>query len=215
MLDKKLLKSIDIFRSLDDSLLNELLLISNIVQYKKDNVLFYEGERPSRLYILLDGKIKLFKVDNNSNEIVLHRLQGISLIAEVVYFAHGIFPATAIFEGDSTVLSIDYEGFEKFLDNKQVLKSFVISLTEKIRILEGIISNKMILKAKQKIARYIILNEARLNMLNQKQIAKELFITPETLNRNLKILKEEGAINMVKSKIEILDLEFLKDISES
>lgn len=216
MQKEDILKNIWLFKELSPSKLQDLSKISTFKNYKKSNILFYEGEQAESLFILLEGKLKIYKIDSNNNEIILHLLKPVSLIAEMVYFEDIKFPANASFMQDSKVLAIDYKIFkEQFLKNEDILLNFIKSLNHKIMLLEKVISNKITLKAKEKIAKYIFNNAQKLDLLTQRQIAKELFMAPETLSRHLKILKKDKIIQIVKTKIQILNKQELRDIFEA
>lgn len=208
---EQILRQVNIFSLLDHPHIVRLAQISRIISFKRDNILFYEGDTPKNLYILLDGQIRIFKT-SNFNEITLHILNPINLVAEMVILENIPFPASAIFNVDSKILSINYSIFkEEFLGDKTILLSFVKSLSNKIKILESIVANKL-LKLEERLARYLIKNVNILDQLTQRQIAKDLQITPETLNRKIKSLRNKGILGEEKYTLKIVDIEALRSM---
>ena len=66
------LKRVFIFSQLSQNDLEELAKISSVETYKKNGILFYEGDPSEKIHILVDGIVKAYKTDMKENEIVLH-----------------------------------------------------------------------------------------------------------------------------------------------
>jgi len=60
--------NIELFEELNNVENNRLYEISQIKNYSKGNIVFYEGDKPEKLHLLLDGIIKVYKVDPKGNE---------------------------------------------------------------------------------------------------------------------------------------------------
>ena len=78
-------KEIELFQELTKEEIKQLFKISSFKKYKKNNILFFEGDKPQQLFLLLDGIIKVYKVDAKGNEIILHFFQPQMLIAETAH----------------------------------------------------------------------------------------------------------------------------------
>jgi len=115
------LKDFYLFRHLDPAKFERLKEISNIVEYKKGTIVFFEGDEAKNLLILLDGILQVYKTDQKGNKIILHHFFPIDMVAEMVNLEHMKYPASAEFESDGKALVIHYEPFEKeFLKNPEV-----------------------------------------------------------------------------------------------
>lgn len=200
------LKSIYLFNSFSADELDSLSAISKIVSYKKNSLVFYEGELASKLYILIDGIVSINKTDPKGNELLLHRFFPVSMIAEMATFREMGFPATARCETDGDVLEIDYMQFkEKFISDAKLLFEITKSLCTKIKYLEETITSQLTLNSTSRVAKFLYENEKLLSSMKHTQIASMLNIAPETFSRILKKFKSLGIIDEHSKYIKILN----------
>jgi CRP-like cAMP-binding protein len=80
---KQLLQKLDIFSNLDKNEIETITNITTIKNFENKQIVFYEGEIPEYFYILLEGDVKIYKVDNKGNEIILHHFSGTTMVAEM------------------------------------------------------------------------------------------------------------------------------------
>ena len=204
------LKQTPIFENLTKEEYDKLSSISSIKKYKKDNIVFYRGDKPKYLYLLLEGSIKIYTHNNKGNEVILKVLNETSLIAELASLEDINYPANCMVLKDSTLLAIDFENFKEiFLNDPKFLLMFIKSLTRKIMYLESVIESNIKLDAKSKIAKYIYENEEEFIKTSNAKIARELNITPETFSRVIKKFKDEGILVNESNKFSIIDRESL------
>lgn len=205
------LKNSELFEDLRESEVEALLQISREANFKKDNILFYEGDQPETLYFLMHGIVRIYKVDQKGNDVVLHFIQAPSLIAELAHMQHICYPATAVCETNCQFLAICYEEFEKeFLKNPVISFKIITSLCKKIMNLERVITRNLTMDSFARLSKFLLENESLLSSLSHRKIAAILNITPETLSRNLSFMKSKGLVEVEKRRISILDHEALK-----
>ena len=208
------LKSIDFFENLDDKELELLLSIARKRVFSQGEILFYEKEQPRYLTMVLEGIVKVYKIDPKNNEIVLHRFRPKSLVAEMAVFEGIPYPASAAFESDGSVLEIDFEKFQEyFLANKDIALALFKSLTQKIKYLDNVIALNVVLDSTARVAKYICEDDDAFKMKNN-QLAKHLHMTPETLSRILKKFTKLGFITKESGAYEIVDEKALKILFE-
>lgn len=204
---------IELFEELSLEENNRLFKISSLKEYKKGNIIFYEGDQPKKLKLLLDGIVKVYKSDSRGNEVILHFFQPQTLIAETAHMQKINYPATAICETDCKVLEIDYALFEKdFLRNPDISFKIIQSLSKKIKTLQNVITTNLTMDTFSRICKFIYENENHIHELTHRKIAAILNITPETLSRNLSTLKKDGIVAVNNRKIEILAKDRLSTI---
>ena len=214
MLCIETLKKISIFENLNERELKLLLNISQIRNFKKGEVLFYEKERAKYLTMLLEGIVKIYKVDPKNNEIIIHRFLPKNFVAEMAVFEGIAYPASAAFESDGTVLEIDFEKFkENFFSNSDITLELFKSLTQKIKYLDNVIALTVVLDSTARVAKYICENKDALSMKHNR-LAQYLHITPETLSRIFKKFSKLGFIEKHGSEYEILNREALEILFE-
>ncbi|MEA2046939.1 MAG: Crp/Fnr family transcriptional regulator [Campylobacterota bacterium] len=205
--------NIELFAELNKVENNRLYEISSLKEYKKGNIIFYEGDQPKKLKLLLDGIVKVYKLDAKGNEVILHFFQPQILIAETAHMQNINYPATAICETDCKLLEIDYALFEKyFLRNPDISFKIIQSLSKKVKALQNVITMNLTMNTFSRVCTFIYENKNHIHELSHRKIASILNITPETLSRNLATLKKDGIVAVNNRKIQILDKDSLFDI---
>ena len=198
------LKETTIFEKLNKIQLDYLISISHIKTLKKDNILFYKGDSSNYMYLLLEGSVDIYKHNIRGNEVILKKVDNISLIAELANLEELPYPSNCIAKEESKILVVDYKKFKDyFLTNPEFLFLFVKSLTQKLIKLEQILTRHIALNANAKVAKYIYENEQKFNEYSKVNIAKILNITPETLSRIIKKFKNEGVLLLHDGKLTI------------
>lgn len=176
--------------------------------YNKQEILFYEGETPKSLFILLKGRVRLYKSTENHQEKTIHQISNTSFIAEMPTFLNIPYPASAICLEECEILEVSINTFKRLCqEDSNFCLSFIASLCNKIKILENYISQNT-KTIEEKLKDFFLQNQESLITLTQKQIAKSLNISPESLSRVLKSLKEKNLIKTQSGKIIFVDTRF-------
>lgn len=197
---KKKLKNIELFKNLDNETINKISEISHSVKFDKDSIVFYEGDSPKYLYCLVSGIVKLYKMTSNDKEIILKYFNANELIAEVANFENIPYPATAYSYTDVELCKIDFEKFKEIIyGNPELSFQIQSSLIKKIKNLEQVISTHIILDAKDRVIKFIYDNTEVFFKMKKIEIAQILNLTPETLSRILRKLKNDEMLD-IKSK---------------
>ncbi len=201
------LKEFYLFKNLKENELIRLKEISTYKNYPKGTILFYEGEKSKNLLLLTKGILQIYKTDSKGNRIILHNFYPYQLIAEIVNFEKIRYPATAEFLTDGEAVLINYDIFEKeFLKNPEISFTIIKSLSNKVRYLEQVITNDIVLSSTARVCKFIYEKEDDFLHLKKSEIATLMNITPETLSRiiaklkKLKILEKEGSQYKVINK---------------
>lgn len=200
-----------LFIYLDEKQLRRLESISTKKSFSAGEILFYEGEEPTKFHALLKGTLRLYKTNAKGGEIVIHDSVGPCFVAEIANFENRPFPATARCLTDAVVMKIDFAAFkEEFLKNPEVSYAVIRSLLHKLRVLEGLLTRELTLPAEAKVAN-MLLNEAKVfETTRHNEIARGLNMTPETLSRTLARFRQSGWIDFDKKSMKVLDDDALK-----
>ncbi len=193
------IKEIPLFSKLNDESIKKLEYISYFKKFNAGEILFYEGEKPGILHVLVDGVLRLYKTDTKGHEIYIHQFTPTSLVGELANFENMRYPATAKFITKGEVLKIDFEKLEKdFFKNPEICMEIIKSLTKKVKILSNVIHQEMILTSEAKIAKFIVEHPDIFKKIKNIQIAAILNVSPETLSRIITKLKKEKYISIDK-----------------
>lgn len=112
-----MLKSIPLFSSLPDEIIEHLTETVNSRAITKGEVIFRETDRAEALYFIVKGKVKLIKSNPEGKEILLNiRKQG-EMFAEVPLFnkSEDTYPVTSIAMESGIIAVIRYADLEKVL----------------------------------------------------------------------------------------------------
>lgn len=189
------LRSLPLFASLDDETFAELGGMTRTKQCHEGEILFYQGETPKDLIVLTKGVLKLYKTAGNDREIVLHHFSPVSMVAEAALLQGMAYPATATFETEGEVILIEYARFESvFLKNPRLAKMLILSLSQKVRMLESVIERGLVMDAGERVYHLIKTSPELLGTVRHYELAYRLNLTPETFSRTLKKLEKKGKI---------------------
>lgn len=197
------LKNTVLFQNIDEDTIKKIESFTTEHKVSKDNIVFYEGDEPKYLYLLVKGVIKLYKTSSSHKEIVLKYFHENELIGEVANFEGIPYPATAKAYSDVEFLKVDFEKLKEVIFlNPNLAFNIQTSLIKKIKNLENIISTNLVLDSKERVAKYIYNHCDDFFETKNIEIAEILGVSPETLSRILKFFKDNGIINIKKKYID-------------
>lgn len=196
------------FDDLDDLQKEKLSQISKVIKYPKNGILYYENDMVGELLFLVEGLLKVYKVDKFDNEIFLYHIYKNEMISELsTILVDEIFCySNAEFKEDSQILAVNYREFkELFLSQNLLTTKFIEELAKKNQKLQCIINRELVFDSSAKVA-YMLCNDLRMfNELKRTEISFMLHIQPETLSRVLSKLKRSEVISIVNDEIVVLD----------
>lgn len=131
----KLLKAVAIFRDLDD---DELELVAEICREERvvsGEFIFREGEHGNRLYLIVDGEVRISRDVPGSGEEALAVLKPGALFGEMAVFDRTERSTHAISNGGTKLLTISRPDFEMLLDFNRELAYKVLWAV--VRLLSG------------------------------------------------------------------------------
>ncbi len=206
-----------LFSHLDAAHIAAIERISTLKHFGVGEILFYEGEESRSFHLLVEGEVIVFKSSAAMETIVVHRFRAPSLIAEVASLKRIPYPASAECTRESTVIQIDRDPFLTLLgQNPSLSIALISSLTQKISVLEASLQRHSAPNAMAKVARLILDEPELFERLKGIEIADLLSLTPETLSRTLKKLREHSLITLKKPKgVSINDYESLRGIADN
>lgn len=191
-----------------------------ISKYAKDSIVFNADEECTKLNIILDGNIRIQKIDPFGRSLVIAEFKSGDIVGEALLFGErNTYPMTGISTVNTTVLHIPKK---TILHLCHEYDNFLI---EFLRFLSGksvTLSNKLdeisLKTIRQKICEFILLEykknnkmKVKLNM-SKKEWADKLGVQRPSLSRELIKMKEESLINYDKHYIYIKNLEEIYSI---
>lgn len=210
---RDIIDKIPLFSGINNDLEN-LLKSSHIQQYKKGELLFLEGEKANNFYIILSGWLKLFKSNDDGEELIL-KMAGIGFgTALNTVLLNEIFMHNAQIIEDSTLLIIPVSSLKNLLqENHQLAKNFMLAAAKYSEELSSHLEKLALKSAEEKVSWFLLnlfvesgktLNKIELPY-DKALISSYLGMKPETFSRSLHKLKEAGIISVEKNIITLSD----------
>lgn len=190
--------------------------------YSKGQRFFSEGDDADGFYIILSGRVKVFKLSPEGKEQIFHILEAPEPFGEAAVFAGENFPACAQALAQTQVLFFPVRNFLDLISKEPSLAlSMLALLSMRLRKLTTLVENLSLKEVPGRLAAYLLLLNDRNGSksaieldISKNQLAGLLGTIPETLSRILKRMAEENLIRADARTISILDREGLADLAE-
>jgi CRP/FNR family transcriptional regulator len=224
--ENETIKDIHLFSELDIKDLRKISEFSSIKKYDKNELIFTEGDKYRGFYIVLKGKVKVFKLSPEGKESVINIIPPLELFAEVPLFeGYPEYPVNAQTLEESVLFFIPGKDFIDFTYNNPHISLKIISgFAKKLHILTRRIESLTLSDVPNRLAKYIIEEYDKshkvimsrpfiLLTISKSTLAGYLGTISETLSRTLKKLQDENVIEVKGKKIFIINLIRLRDLS--
>jgi len=209
------IKKISFFNNLDDEQIELIASISNVSKHSNKSILYYESDINKSLLFLVEGLIKIYKVDKFDNEIFLYHIYKNSMISELSSTTNSDIYcfSNAEFTEDSIILSVNFEKFQELFLSKNILTMELLEiLLKKTHQLQCIVNRELVFDATAKVAFMLTQDLVMFNKLKRQEVSFMLHIQPETLSRVLKRLTRNGTISIENGEVIIENKEDLISI---
>lgn len=210
-----------LFRGLPEDDIEKLQSAASVKRYREGEVIFFEGDEAQGVYIVMEGRVKVYKSSPDGKEQILHIFETGEPFAEVTAFQGGRFPAGATAVTDGSVLYLPREELLSIIKKTPHLALNMLAvLSMRLRDFSRTIENLSLRGLPERISSYLLqLSETKGNPHIELQIKKVILAnllgtTPETLSRVLSKLCDRGIIRMKGRKITILNKGELKEIAD-
>jgi CRP/FNR family transcriptional regulator len=221
----ELLRRCPLFAGLKEDDLKRIRAIASLRQIEKKEVLFSDGEEAKGFYVILSGKVKLFKVSPEGKEQILHIVSAPDAFAEAALFLEGTYPAFAEAMTDSQLLYFPKRDFILLIEkNPQLSINIIVTLSHFLKRFASLIEELSLKEVSSRVAKYVVdlsiksskegksPKEVELD-LSKTQLALKLGTISETLSRTLAKMKAKRIIDVKKNKIVILNREALEELA--
>ena len=215
---EQILRQTPLFTGLSDAEMAALAVRVTRQRFDRGELLFNEGDRCQGLYLVANGKIRIFKLSPSGREQILAVEGPGSSFAELPVFDGGMYPASASALEDAEVLFISRKDFHGLcLQHPEVGLKVIAVVGARLRRLVGIIEELSFTTVRQRLIA-VLLRLARTDGKRSKEgvviempgshqdLAAELGTVRELISRNLGRLEAEGYLDVEGRKIIVKDL---------
>jgi CRP-like cAMP-binding protein len=187
-------------------------------QYAPDESIFLEGEPGDGMWLIEHGSVKIFKINPDGDEHILHLLGEGNTFNEVAALDGGANPANATALSHASVWLLPASAIRALLASDGALAlRVVVLMTRRVRALVSQIEDLALYSVSIRLARFLLkqADDPALSGpgVTRASIAAHLATTPESISRSLRSLEESGAIRFDRHQIVIVDEKLLRVIA--
>ncbi len=186
-----------------------------ITEYKKNNIILYEGDYCNYLAIILSGNINITKTDFSGNKNIILKLTPSNIFAESVCLSGEKLPFNVEAETDCTIYKLEKNKIispcsNSCLSHVKLIQNIIsvlsyknIMLTKKMNLLTLRSTSEKILTFLK--AESIVQKSNKIKIsLSRQQLADYLSVDRSALSRELSRLQDSGYIKYTKNEFKIL-----------
>lgn len=209
------------FGSLEPDQLAHVRRIAQVREFNRLETIFMEGDPGEGFFVIVQGKVKIYKVSAEGKEQILHIYGPGHPIGEVPVFSGNRFPANAQAIEKSRLLYFPRRGFvELIAKHPSMALNMLAVLSMRLRQFTVQIENLSLKEVPARIASYLMLlaqeqdnYDAVTLPISKGQLASLLGTIPETLSRIFNKMSGQGLIQVKGSQIDLVDPDALEDLA--
>lgn len=221
---REYLKSVELFKGFTEDEQRELEPYLKTSTFKKNGVIFNEGDPSANLFIVIKGKVKITKFSQGGREVILEIISPYEVFGCVAVMKSFPYPATAIAMENSEVLKISKSGLFRMLERYPSLMSTMTAeiakrtrsahettksiALERVEARIAALLLKLVEKSGKKADEGVLIDMR----LTKQDIAEMVGTSVETSIRTMTKLKKLDIIKEVSGKVIIIDTEGLKSL---
>lgn len=195
----------------------------DVIQYKKKQMVYAEGQHPNKLFYIESGKIKIYKTSDGGKELIISLLSAGDFFGHIPLIENSIYEEFAETMEESTIRVIPRKEFEHLITHHQeialkVIKLLANNISEKEQQLVALAYHSLrkrvadaLLTLKKKYSN----NEAEANFsisISREDLANIAGTATESLIRTLSDFKSEKLIEIKEGKITLLEEKKLSNL---
>ncbi len=173
--------------------------IGRETRLKKGEILFLRGDEARGPFILLSGRVRLYRQDENGREITLHQVRPGERFAEASVFSE-IYHCDCMADEDSTILTIPKTEIIRALKTKPAFASeWAQIMARQVMSLRAQLELRNIRSAEERLYSALLLKAGEAGIEFEmdetlKAFAAEIGLTHEALYRALRKLEDGGRL---------------------
>lgn len=217
-----IVKEIPFFSLLTERELELIDQIATEKDFKKGEYIFFESDPGEKFYIIKNGQVKLTKMIKNGDEQILNIFSDHDIIAEIVAFDKGSYPASAVTMAKTKTIVFEQDELENLiLKHPSIGIKLLREMSNRLRRAQENVRDLALKDSAARVAGLIIFlaekygkkknNNIVLDIsLTQQELASMIGSSRETVSRVLGQFENEGLIKTSRKKIKIFKTEKIK-----
>jgi CRP/FNR family transcriptional regulator len=204
------------FSNLKNDILNELATCTYLYRFNANEIICWQGDECSGLYIIQHGKVKLFRLSSQGRELIINILGNNDSFNEVPVFDQHPNPINVQALEISDIWLVDKEIIRSLIIKyPEMAQKIILNLTQNLRMLvdkaEELSFDQVTIRLARLLSQISLQQNETMSFIppTQDQLAAQLGTVREVVARSLKTLERGGAIKVQRRRINILSEDIL------
>ncbi|TAH74716.1 MAG: Crp/Fnr family transcriptional regulator [Anaerolineaceae bacterium] len=208
------IKDLTLLNSLSDEVITSNIKNKKfkLTSYKKNSIIHFDGERCTKLEIILSGKVVIDSIDEDGNLLTISNFYNNDILGgNLVFSRNPYYPMTISAQLASDILEIEKDVlFDLFGDNPNFLYTYLELISDNAFILSEKIKHYINKTLREKIMSYLDYKSKNQNSdhiklrITKKALAEKLGVARTSLSRELAKMRDEGIITFDRDSITLL-----------
>jgi CRP/FNR family cyclic AMP-dependent transcriptional regulator len=220
--DDDVVRQAPLFAALDQEAAEALRATMSRVELDRGAVLFHEGDPGDRLYVIVDGKVKLGRASGDGRENLLAILGPGEMFGELSLFDPGPRNATATAIADTVLIGLGNEDLTAWLSGRPaVARQLLSALARRLRRTNEALADLVFSDVPGRVAKQLLDLSERFGApvedglrvshdLTQEELAQLVGASRETVNKALADFASRGWLRLEPRSVVIMDVERMK-----
>jgi two-component system, response regulator PdtaR len=222
------LRCTSVFSRLPAKELQFLADACHFASVKAGDLIAYEGEENASSFIVVEGRVAMFKTSLNGKELIVELLPPGDLFSIVVALQRLPYPLTARAQTDSKLLWVPCSTLSLVLDrHPELYRDFTEQMANRLRsshdLARGLAHDRVEVRIASTLCalvpRFAIVKEDERSYvigMTRQEIADLTGTTPETAIRTTKAMEREGLLDLARpGVVKIVNLSGLQELADS
>ena len=218
------LRNVPIFNELSDQELEKIAALGVRKKYKKGSIILLEEETGAALFVIITGKVKIVRMDDDGREVILSILGESDFFGEMAILDGLTRSASVVATSKSELFMIHRRDFLKLLnDYPMVAIALLRELTGRLRKADTQIKSLSLKDAAGRVANVVLQLADEVGMFRkgrveidelplQQDLANMAGTSRETISRMIHKFIKKGYLQLQGNKLIINDYESFKNL---
>lgn len=209
------LRRVDYFRALPDVDLAEVAKHVHLKRYAQGQLVIMEGEPCDGLYVVREGRVRVYKMSPAGKEQVLRIIPPDESFNDVPVFDGGPNPASADSLDESEIGILTKPDAERLLQSRPSFSAAMLRVfARRLRQLTTIVEDFAFHSVRARLARALLETaQDGASRLTQRDLAELAGTAREVAGRELRQMEAEGAVHIERGTTRLRDLGLLERIA--
>lgn len=216
------LSEIALFAALSESEMQGLAQRAVERRFAADEMLFWEGEPCTGIFLIVQGSVKIFRTSPGGREVMLSIETAPASVAELPLFDGGAYPASVRVVEPVVALFINKHDFQQFCrQNPDVALKVLAVVGRRLRHLVGLVESMTFGSVTQRLARMLLEASKAAGSdtfdlpATHQELASRLGTVREVVSRNLGRFRAQGLISVQDRQVQIVNRAGLQQEAEA